>query len=479
MSSNKLKNVHRARRDFLKGLAAAGVLPAIQVEQAFAQTQSPLRVLFVAVQHGWGSGGGAVDNGNIIGSETDFELPEFWQPFNAIKDECIFVDGLRGTFWGNAHDVSYTDILTAAVPLNAPTPSSLGTHFPEPTGPSIDYLLEQHYKQGEALRFSAKYTSWGAAYHPMSFDNRLQRLAYRTSAHNAYSSIFENMPTGGNTAAAPRVNPALAEMFPHLSRETQEIISRVKPSEQEKLLNYLNAIGGLENRMIGQVPTGAATAELKRIPQSGDRLGTEIDSYLDMIRVAFTNDSHRVAVLGIGEEREQFTWKDSNGKTITGQSQFKSFHEDIAHYKGKGEDNSRAYIGWTTANAQKIVNFVQDLKKTIDIDGKPLIDNTMIVLTGEVGNGHHDRRHKPHIIIGGGDRVNRGRWYKVPRAPADVLGSRDRDGKFRTIRETTSYLSGDHSAMSHADLFVKIGKLAGMNINTFGIDRMNTAPLEL
>ena len=139
---------------------------------------------------------------------------------------------------------------------------------------------------------------------------------------------------------------------------------------------------------------------MKRIPQSGDRLGTEIDSYLDMIRVAFTNDSHRVAVLGIGEEREQFTWKDSNGKTITGQSQFKSFHEDIAHYKGKGEDNSRAYIGWTTANAQKIVNFVQDLKKTIDIDGKPLIDNTMIVLTGEVGNGHHDRRHVAHLHAG-------------------------------------------------------------------------------
>lgn len=479
MSTSKFNDMHLARRSFIKGIAGAGLLPAFKVEQLFAQTSAPLRVLFVVLQHGWGSGRGSVEGGNIVGSETDFELPEFWQPFEAIKDECVFVDGLRGTFWGNAHDVSYSDVLTAGVPINAPTPSSLGNHFPEPVTPSIDYLLEQHYDHGEALRFSANYRSWGQAFHPMSFNDRLQRLTYRTSAHNAYTGIFEGMQSG-SAGAVPELNPALVEVFPHLSRETQQIITQVTPAEQEKLLNYLEAMRSLETRVIGQVPTTAGTAQLNRVPRDNDPQDREIDSYLDMVRVAFANDSHRVAVLGIGEERETFDWTDTSGRTITGQSQFRDFHQEIAHYNGKGADNARAYIGWTRYNAEKVVNFVQNLRRTTDIDGNRLLDNTMVVLTGEVGNGYHDRRHKPHIVIGGGNRIHRGRWYQVPNTPGDSVGSRDSSGSYRNISDITGrYADQEFSAFTHADLYVKIARLTGLNINTVGIDAMNTAPLEI
>lgn len=476
MSSKKLNNMYLARRDFIKGMAAAGVLPAFQVEKAFAQTQAPLRVLFVVLQHGWGGGADTVSGGNITGTETDFTLPEFWSPFNEIKDDCVFVDGLRGTFWGNAHDVSYSDVLTAAVPIRAPTPSHLGNQFPAPVGPSIDYLIQQHYNHGDALRLSARYRSWGAAYHPTSFNDRMQSLVYRTSARNAYTGIFENME---NPGIIPEINPGLVGIFPHLNVETQRLIAQVGPAEQQKLLNYLDAVGALESRVVGQVPTGAGTAELKRIPQSGDSMAREIDSYFDMVRVAFTNDSHRVAVVGIGEERDEFTWTNTNNQTMRGQQQFRDFHQEVAHYGGKGQNNHRAYIGWTKYNAQKVTDFVKDLQATTDIDGSRLIDNTLIVLTGEVGNGQHDRRHKPHILIGGGHRVSRGRWYHVPRASADHMGSRNIDGNYSSIRQTTSWLGGDHSSMSHADLFVKIANLTGLNINQVGIDSMNTGPLEI
>lgn len=473
MSTNKLNNMYLARRSFIKGLAAAGLLPALQVEKALAETEVPLRVLFVVLQHGWGGGADAV--GNITGTETNFNLPEFWSPFNEIKDECVFVDGLRGTFWGNAHDVSYSDVLTAAVPVRAPTPSHLGNHFPAPVAPSIDYLIQQHYG-GDALRLSAGYRSWGASHHPLSFNDRLQSLAYRTNAQDAYGNIFASM--SGETGLAGD-DPVLTDLFPYLSKETKEIVSKVSPAEREKLRNYLDAVGALKTRLVSRAPISGGTAELKRVPQKGDPLALEIDSYLDMVRVAFANDSHRVAVLGIGEERDEFTWTNTEDQTMRGQQQFRDFHQEIAHYGGKGEDNARAYIGWTRYNAQKVTNFVKALQKTIDYDGRPLIDNTLVVLTGEVGNGQHDRRHKPHILIGGGDRIHRGRWFHIPRASADHMGSRNLDGNYLSIRETTSWLGGEHSSMSHADLFVKIGQLTGMSINTVGIDSMNTGALEI
>lgn len=469
-------NVCVARRTFIKGLAAAGLLPGLTVEKLFAQTSAPLRVLFVPLQHGWGSGDESIET-ITGGDEYDFQLPRYWAPFDEIKNQCVFVDGLRGTFWGNAHDVSYSDILTASVPIEAASSSALDGPFPLPVTQSIDHLLAE-LSGKSALRFSASYKSWGAAYHPLSFNNRIERLPYHTSAVAAYNSVFAGTSTGGGTGS--QVDPVLRELFPHLSAETNKIISNVSEAERSKLYGYLEAVGALESRLVGQVPISAGTAELKAIPGSNQNLGQEIDHFLDMVRVAFTNDTHRVAVVGFGESNNEFTWTNSAGQTVQGHSVYTGdFHHDVAHYDMKPQDAELAYIGWTAYYARKITDFVKELQSTIDIDGKPLIDNTIIVLTGEVGNGMHDRRNKPHVVIGGGSRIRRGRWYRTPKVDATTIGSLNPDGSYSNIRDVTGWLGGLHSQFSHADLFVRLANLAGSNINQFGIDRMNVQALDI
>jgi|GEM_PF-1482242 len=476
------KNLNLARRDFIKGLTSAGLLSSLSATKLFAQTNAPLRVLFVPLHHGWGSGRDSLEQ--ITGSEFDFQLPGYWAPFEAIKEECVFVDGLRGTFWGNAHDVSYSDILTAAVPIDANNSNTgLGGPFPLPIGPSIDHHLAT-VSGRDALRFCARYSSWGAPFHPLSFNDRIERLPYHTSAYDAYNSIFAGMSNGGgNNGSTPPVSsadPVLQNLFSHLSSETNSIVNNVPESERSKLLGYIDAVGALESQLVGQIPTPAGTAELNGIPNRNQSIGQDIDSYLDMVRVAFTNDTHRVAVVGFGDGNNEFPWTNSAGQQMTGHSGYTGdFHHDIAHYNMKPRDAQLAYIGWTAYYAQKITNFVQALQQTIDIDGNRLIDNTVIVLTGEVGNGNHDRRHKPHIVIGGGSRINRGRWYRTPRADASTIGSARPDGSYSNIVNATGWLGGEHSRFSHADLFVRIANLAGSNISSFGIDYLNEQPLAI
>ncbi len=474
---NNGKNLYLARREFIKGLASVGLLSSFGATKLMAQTSAPLRVLFVPLQHGWGCGDRALDQ--FSGSEFDFQIPDYWAALEEIKGECIFIDGLRGTFWGNAHDVSYSDILTAAVPIEASDSNTgLGGPFPLPVGPSIDHHLET-ISDRLALRFSAGYRSWGAPYHPLSFNERIDRLPFHTRAVDAYNSIFaDNANGGGGNQTAG--DPVLQNLFPHLSAETQRILTNVSTEERAKLLSYMEAVGALENRLVGQIPTAPGTAQLKNIPVANQSLGREIDSFLDMVRVAFTNDTHRVAVLGFGEGNNEFAWVNSAGQSLTGHSVYTGdFHQNIAHYSDKPEDASLAYIGWTNYYAGKITRFVKELQQTTDVDGKRLLDNTIIVLTGEVGNGSHDRRHKPHIVIGGGNRLTRGRWYRTPRIDASAVGGEYPDGTYSSIVNATGYLGGEHSQFSHADLFVRIANLMGSNISSFGIDAMNIQPLEI
>ncbi|MET0355455.1 MAG: DUF1552 domain-containing protein [Cellvibrio sp.] len=484
MTKNILINKQLARRDFMKGLAGLGLLSALQVEKAFAQTRAPVRVCFIPLAHGWGSGNQAIDN--FSGSEFDFELPEFWSPFEAIKADCVFVDGLRGTFWGNAHDVSYSDILTSAVPIDAPNESALGGPFPKPIAPSIDFLLEKHYNM-PALRLSARYTSWGASYHPLSFNDRLDSLAYYTRSYDAYRSVFSGGTSGGGNT---QTDPVVAELFPYLTTETNQIIQNINATntnERNKLYSYLEAVNAV-GKKVGTQPVTSGTATLKRIPTQSQNIGLEMESMLDMVRVAFTNDTHRVAVVGLGEQTDEFAWTDTAGKAHNGISGYTGdFHHDIAHYnEGKPADARRAYVGWTQYNAQKVVNFVKDLQNTIDIDGRRLIDNTIIVLTGEVGNGTHDRDLKPHVVIGGGGRISggtnairTGRWYKTPLISTSSVGSRDSSGAYKSIKQTTSWANSQCAQFSHADLFTRIAQLSGLNISSVGIDRMNLSPLSI
>ena len=131
------------RRSFLKGLGAATGLAAAFMGSKVAlgvTDQAPTRVLLVALQHGWGISLGH----EFSGSEFDFQLPPQLAGFESIKDQMVSVDGARGTLWGNAHDVSYSDIFTASVPWDETGSDQLGNHFPEPMGPSLDWVIGQH-----------------------------------------------------------------------------------------------------------------------------------------------------------------------------------------------------------------------------------------------------------------------------------------------------------------------------------------------
>lgn len=442
------------RRTLIKGLGAAGLIPAARVEQLMAATSpAPLRVLFVCLQHGWGISGQS--NQFMTGTETEFTFPDGLDPFNSIREQCTVIDGLLTLgLWGNNHDLSYADMLTAGVPVGEES-SDFNSRLAVSATPSLDYLLEE--LSGKAsYRFSAYYRSWGAAYNPISFDRKGTVLPYFGYANDAYASLFSHLQDtdfsmGGMVASDEQV--MMKEVFNFLRAPTNEQMATLGAGQKEKLERYLLAVDNLQTK-VESMQTYSGSERLQNIPVGKQTHLANVDNYLEMIKVGFANDFTRSAVLGIGDIHD-----------------IELFHHEHAH----ADDE----IWWGTRRefAQTIVNFVNTLDRIIDFDGRSLLDNTLVVLTGEVGDGTHDVLRKGHILIGGRAHYTPGRYI----TPAIVEGynevralrREDINGTLQQQLNFGNFHTQKASVVTNADLLRQIGNMAGLNLQEFGLPSQN------
>lgn len=477
-------NKEFTRRNFIKYLgAAAGMgIPLLNSSVAMGQTsKAPLRLLFISLAHGWGYRAGIE---NISGSEYSFTLPTYLRVFDEIKNQMVFIDGLRTSFWGNAHDVSYADLLTCAARPGTKQGLGLPGAFPPPHAPSIDWFIEQETGK-PTLRLSHNYRGWGFGFNPMCYGRSPSGLYYLssyTTPRSAFMGILD--PMRGEGGAIDKSIQAHNEfLLSGINKNANRLLSLISGREREKIESYLLAVDDLGKR-IGAKGNGI-TLPLPANPPESVPFADGLDNYLELIKICFQMDTHRTAVLGIGQGASGWTWKDPNGITRTENIFGGDFHHEVGHYNEAVHPGSRAaFESWIRWHAAKVVNFVKVLAATPDVDGNKLIDNTLIVLSGEVGDGQHSRSESLHMLIGGGTRIKRGRWIQTERISrtkpqGHEIRALDPDGN-----PTLSGWGGNQhlvniSVRHAADMWTRIGQLMGLNITKFGDYIHNNGPLDL
>lgn len=470
------------RRHFLKGITAGAGVASMFFNSPVARGQTtvaPVRVLMIPLTHGWGFDPTFDD---FTGSEFDFTIPRPLHGLEAIKNQCVFIDGVRGTMWGNAHDVSYSDIFTAAVPYGEGSSDQLGAHFPEPMGPSIDHVIGQYHERN-VLRVSAGYGSWGFVHNPTCFDNDARLLSHFTTPRAAFDGIIA--PLQEAVSPLPPGRRAMRNaFFDFLGRDTNRLLAKVSGTERLKLEGYLDALNNLGDRLSATVPVELRPEDLPLRPNTNLPFVDNIDAFFELITLAFRADTHRVAVLGFGDQLPSFSWNNVDGVAQNGNVWISDFHHNIAHYNPDTHMslNPRlAYEGWVNAYVQKIVQLANSLNAIEDIDGRTLLDNTVIMLTGEVSNGEHATRRKMHVFIGGGGGIRRGRFIRTegvePRNRGGFfLGGLNREGV--RVENGVNY-GGTFSVSGQGDVLAALGRLAGVPMESFGFSTANTSRIEL
>jgi Protein of unknown function (DUF1552) len=465
-----------SRRSLTKALglgAAATFLPLLRPRASHAASDIPTRVVLFWAGHGVprqiynfkSAGGGAP-------TSTDFVFPQVRAPFNAIKKDLIALSGLGMVSAtvdklapANAHYEGETHSLAAINRANADTAG----------GPSIDQYI------AKAINSPSPVTKVPSLSLALAVDGNVSATKVCTQAAGqvvsldvtpsaVYKRLFANFMPPSMTPPQ-MTGPTAAEIAAAQDKSVLDFVlsdfDAVKPKlsreQQTKLDAHQSAVRDLEKSLAlgggtgGTVkpgascadPTSAVTAGTgNAYPGTGAMHQANITSMFKLVQSSFACDLTRVALLCLADPfSEAFGYQSGAYGTTDA--------HDLIHktsYNGAGslKDNPDAMATvtkWHQWEATQFVSLLDLLRKIPEVDGSSMLDHTIVLLCGQIGEHGHELDALPWVV-GGGSAVgfSGGRFLQLDKAP-------------------------------HNNLFVSLAQAMGVETNTFGNPTVCTGPL--
>ncbi len=379
---NKQYRINMSRRSFLAhaaslsmtpavlnaGLGSAGLLWTRGALAADAGT-APKRLVTIHVTNGAHPG-----TWHAQGTGTDFTLPQGSSPFNeeGIRERCVFFDGLNGAGGHGHHHQCVSNgqktslDIYAASKLSADTPySSLHlAAFPEGALSRVN---------GNGIPFEL---------HPMKVYDRMFPEPIADGGRD-WKTIRRNAIFNANLKSLEefkqKLNPVQKERVELHSDSIQAMGKRVQRAA-------LAANGGGECTRPFWDGLVSDTALLDKESLAGAATVLRSKLSMDLIALAFKCDLTRVATFSFGHSQADVMLPFGD-----------SWHDCQHGYRnGLKNPQGRKFF------SEQMVYLMKLLADAPDSDGRSILDNTLIYLTSDMGNGssHNNSRH-PIVLAGG------------------------------------------------------------------------------
>lgn len=215
-----------------------------------------------------------------------------------------------------------------------------------------------------------------------------------------FSSLFE-APKGGIDAQR-RVLRRKASVLDDNLEEVRQLEQKMGAADKGRLEQYLNSVREAEIRTkradawldtpLPEIANEVRVRTNRDIPktQAGDYFRT----VYDLMVLAFQTDVTRVATFSLGGEGDAFAIPEIG---ITESRHQLSHHGGDAGYMEK-------LTNYDTFAIEQYAYFLQRLKDTPDLNGKPLMDSTISLFGSGMSYGHsHGNANLPLVLAGGSD----------------------------------------------------------------------------
>ena len=424
------------RRNFLRGLGACIALPAFEslvpvrslavltgasstAKLATTASGAPLRTAFLyfpngAIQSAWWP----------KGSETNFELSRTLQPLESVRQHIQVLGGLdhvnatAGSDGAGDHARANGTFLTGVRMKKSATNVRAGISIDQVIAREVGHLtrlssLELTCDAGRNTGacdsgYSCAYqfnVSWSSPTTPMTPEANPRQ-------------VFERLFGAGSLAQrADELKRRRAEqrsILDFVLEDARDMQRRLNAPDKDKLDQYLTGVRELEARIQRAEKLGDPKNPLQEAPPGIPPTYAEhIQVMFDTLVLAFQTDSTRVATLLLAHDGSNRSFAEIG---------IPEGHHDLSHHRNNQEWIQKlADIDlWY---AKQFTRFVERLRDTPDVDGKSLLDNSMIVYgSGNADGNAHSHTNLPIVLAGGGGgTLTPGRFIKHGAKPASNL----------------------------------------------------------
>ena len=392
-----------SRRAFLTGIGGVTLaLPLLESmrQQAYAQDATPHYSVFVRQANGvaqehngepeqyWPRALGPITQASLAGVDADRAVSELAD----YADRMLLVTGTEFAFPSNGcgHSGGGNQCLTAARVSAYPS----GQHSLA-EGESIDnYIARMHPNNGgEPLTL---YTGPRGGYldEVLSYRGPLDRRAAEDDPWNAYQRMIGGEQPLDLLLEGRRksVNDLVREQMQGLLRRTD-----LSGADRQKLELHFDSVREFEKlSCFLSEDEEQAMASLLGQGTLNDNRETVARMHMDLIAIAFACDFARSATLQIGDGN------DSTQFTINGE-RLPSFHQISHRIYSDGSDGPpiEGAIEMHHNIDRLFLNLFRHLLERMD--GYGILDQSIAVLTNDLGDATHSFRNIPYVIVGGGD----------------------------------------------------------------------------
>jgi hypothetical protein len=417
------------RRRFLRGLGACLALPSLEslrplgafgAESAKAVAAAPRRMAFMYFpngahqKHWWPEGEG-----------KDFVLGQTMQQLEKVRHKLQVISGLDhrnatpGMDGAGDHARANGTFLTG-VRVKKTAGGDIQA------GVSIDQLVAQQI--GHLTRFPSLELSCDAVRKSGACDSGYScayqyNLAWRSSStpvapepnpRLVFERLFGAGPAGQRAQHLKMRQQQQRSILDFVMDDANKLQRELAARDKQKLDEYLTSVREIEKRIqaaerFGPPPDPAVDTPAG-IPASFQE---HMRIMYEMLALAFQTDSTRIATLLLAHDGSNRAFPDIG---------IPEGHHYLSHHRNNAEmmDKIARIDQWYMRH---FAWFLEKLDQTKDIDGKSLLDNTMIVY----GCGNSDGNRHTHVNLpillagGGGGTLQTGRYLKLDGVPMSNL----------------------------------------------------------
>ncbi|MEX2142132.1 MAG: DUF1552 domain-containing protein [Pirellulales bacterium] len=448
------------RRRFLHGVGACLALPAFE-----SLLPSPLRAAAPAVGSGAVSPGGAPIRMAFVyfpngahqanwwpkGEGKDFELAPTMQPLASLKHRLQVLGGLdhvnatpgrdgagdharaSGTFLTGVRvrKTAGADI-EAGISIDQAVANQVGhlTRFP-----SLELTCDAVRKSGSCD------SGYSCAYqYNLAWRSPSTPVAPEPNPRLLFERLFGEGPPGQRKANLRRRQEQQRSILDFVRDDAQALTGELGRRDQQKLDEYLTSVREIEKR-IEQSDRFAEKAHDPAIdtpPGIPPSFQEHIRLMYSMMVLAFQSDSTRIATFLLANEGSNRAFPEI---------EISEGHHYLSHHRNNEEmmDKIAQIDLWYM---RQFAWFLEQLEATKDLDGRSLLENSMIVYgSGNADGNRHTHVNLPVVLAGGGGgTLTPGRRINFDAVPMSnlLLSMADRMGakSLERLGDSTGRLEG-------------------------------------